>query len=282
MHFITELFSIELPNEITSVVTAGKFIVATSSDGCAHFIRGKEEVYEVCGKSTMSKATYSYDKVVLSNYDGNVYIHDIETNQTDTVEVGSDYNEVATLCSDMSVLACGWRCGSFVAGIKLFDFDVGWVINPPAEYKRYWFVADVEWFKVLIVEDDVIVKEIPYGEKVYDVKVCGDKLIVATESKIILNKIDRPSSYAEIWRAEGFGELKQIAVSEDCKRVLAVDAKNKKLVSIDLEEKSISAEVELDEKPTSVAWYDKMTSVVGMKNGMVKFFRIMKGFGAFF
>ena len=62
----------------------------------------------------------------------------------------------------------------------------------PVKYKRYWFVPDVEWFKVLVIEDDMIIKEIPYGKRVYDVKICGEKLIVAIESKIILNEINRP------------------------------------------------------------------------------------------
>ena len=233
---------------------------ATSWDHCAYvFNQNGKLLNKVCGNGVMNGASYCCGRFGFINDDGYVYITDKDGNLIKRVDVEEDYSNVITMTED-GFVACWKRCAFFnFNGNKLWDLMVGDIENGPSYHNGYWYVADT-WGKLLIVKDGNVISEISYGDLTEDTAVCGNYLVVSTDSHLYLYNIDNPADPKEIWKVEEFNLANQVVFSPDCKHIAVTEIKNHKLKILDIEgnlvlEKEYNQYEDWRDQVWAVAWW---------------------------
>ena len=271
---MTQLWSYKAEDTIYGLAfnDSGNLGVA-SADHCAYTLDPNGNLLnKVCRNDFMYDVSYSDGRFGLINFDDHTYITDENGNLIKKIHVGDDYDSAITLVLN-GFVACAERCAFFdFNGNKLWDVDVGIVENGPSYYQGYWYVADYNWDKLLIIKDGSIVKEISYGEGVYDTTICGKYLAVSTCCSLYLYDLSDPKNPKEIWKAKGFDWVRQVAFSPDCKYIAVADTYNNKLKIYDINGnlvlgKSFNAVV------VSVAWWRNRLAV-GLEDGTIHVYRV--------
>ena len=249
------------------------------SDYCAYvFDPNGKLLNKICEKYAMSDVSYCCGKFGFINRDEHAYIMDERGNLIKKVRVGEDYDEAITMRSN-GFVACWSRCALFnFNGKKKWDVGVGEVDNGPAYYKGYWYMADRDWKKLLIIRDGTIVNSISYREGAYDTAVCGKYLAVATYNRLYLYDLSDPENPKEVWKVGGIDGGWQVAFSSNCKYIAVADINGHKLKVYNILgglmlEKYYGDQIEDD--VTAVTWWkDKLA--VGLNDGRVYVYSMRK------
>ena len=251
---------------------------ASSWDNCAYiFDPNGKLLNKVCGIGDMDDASYSNGRFGFINHDDYAYITDERGNLIKKIHVGDAYDSAITMTSN-GFVACWSRCALFdFNGNELWDVDVGRVENGPSYYKGYWYVADIDWKKLLIIKDGSIVKEINYGENALDTAVCGKYLAVSTATHLYLYDLSDPTNPREIWKRGGLSGCGgngclRVTFSPDCKYIAVADTNNYKLKIYDING-NLVLEKEYDNEVWSVAWWmDRIA--VGLNDGGIYVYKV--------
>ena len=245
---------------------------AASHDGCAYiFDPNGNLLNRVCGNDWMVGASYSNGRFGFINNDGYAYITDENGNLIKKIHIGYDYNQAITMTPN-GFVACGDRCAFFdFNGDKLWDMDVKAVLNGPSYYQGYWYVANFDSNKLLIIKDGSIVKEISYDELAFDTAICDKYLAVSTYSYLYLYDLSNPKNPREIWNRGGSNWTYQVAFSPDCKYIAVADTSNHKLKIYDINGNLI-LEKKYDAEVWSVAWWRDRIAV-GLDDGTMYVYR---------
>ena len=233
-------------------------------------------IAKVKAEKEMGDVSYCCGRFGFVSHDGHAYITDRNGNLIKEVYVGDAYDVAITMTED-GFVACKYRCALFdFNGNKLWDLDVGWVVNGPSHYKGYWYVAD--WNELLIVKDGSVDKEIGYGKYAWDTAVCGKYLAVSTYRNLYLYDLSDPANPRELWRVGGLEGAYQVAFGPDCKYIAVADTYNCKLKIYDFNgnlvlEKEYNQYGDWHDNVWSVAWWRDRIAV-GLEGGDVILFKV--------
>jgi len=251
---------------------------AASWGGCAYvFDQSGNLLNKVCGGDDMDDASYCCGRFGFVNWDKYAYITDQNGNLIKKVHVGGDYVEAITMTED-GFVACRYSCALFdFNGNKKWDLEVGEVENGPSHYNGYWYVADIDWNKLLIVKDGSVVKEISYGESAYDTAVCGKYLAVSTLHHLYLYDLSDPANPRELWNVGGLSGCGgngclRVRFSPDCKYIAVADTNNHKLKIFDLKG-NLVLEKDFGSSVYSVAWWRDRIAV-GLRSGDIYVYKV--------
>ena len=248
-----------------------------SEGGCAYVFNSKGSLLsKICGNGIMYNDSYLNGRFGFINNDEHAYITDERGKLIKKVHVGGDYDWAITMTSN-GFVACAGRCAFFdFDGNKKWDVDVGIVYNGPAHYKGYWYVADRDWKKLLIIKDGTIVNSIDYGEKAYDTAVCGKYLAVTTSEHLYLYDLGDLANPKEIWKVGGIDEGWQVAFSPDCRYIAVADMDGHKLKVYYINGNLVLEKYYRDQKEddvTAVTWW-KNRIAVGLGDGNVYIYSV--------
>jgi len=277
---LIELWHFNAGNAIHDLVFSDNGNLGVSSiNGCALVLDPKGKFLEgICRRGWMNDASFCCGKFGFINYDDHVYITDENGNLIKKVYVGR-YDKAITMTED-GFMACRYRCAFFdFDGNKLCDFGVGWVRSGPSYYKGYWYVADGNKKKLLIVKNGKVINEIGYGERAYDTAVCGRYLAVSTHYHLYLYDLCDRENPNQLWEARGLWEASKIAFSPDCKHIAVANIKNHKLKIYDIEgnlvlDKEYNQHRSWHNEVWAVAWW-KDRLAVGLANGDVYMYKVV-------
>ena len=222
----------------------------------------------------MFYVSYSDGKFGFINADGYVYITDDVGRPFKRVYVGDGYTKALTM-TPSGFVACDTKCAFFdFEGNKLWDVDIGKAVNGPSYYKDYWYVADSEQNKLLIIKDGKVVNEISYDEKVLDTAVCGNYLAVTTTSRLYLYDLSNSENPKEVWNVGKFGNAYQVDFGFNCEYIAVADTANKEFKVYNLK-KELECERKFKAHITSIdCWKNKLA--VGTEKGEIYVFVLVE------
>ena len=243
-----------------------------SWDNCGYFLDPNGSLLsKVCGSDDMSNISYSNGRFGLVNWDEHVYLTDESGNLIKKIRVGEEYSNAIAMRPNGFVV-CQNKCAFFdFNGNKLWDVEIGSTNINPLYYQGYWYVVDVGGWKLLIIKDGSIAKEIRLYGNPSNSAMCGKYLAISYENTVHLYNLNDPKDPKRISIFGPFRGPYSVAFSPKCKYIAVIDMWSNELRIHDIKGSlALKKKYNEDENSfiNSLSWWKRRVAV-GFSNGKI-------------